>query len=228
MKTSIPATLFVLLAAPTFLGAACEQWPLFAHLPEEDPGPVAPSLETVLEDPLLGEGMIQDLGTLVAPSVLTILGETESCGFQDSQPWPRWPDHPMDVDGDGVADTEAPRFSGWFSGETDFFGVSADSPVSVGVTLTWENAPPGSMNAPFQPTEEGGDWATESDLDWVVFSAADGEPVAMVSDAGFSSAYPQSGVGRIVFEPGVSLAVVVGCHHEVPTAYTLELDVQSL
>ena len=92
--------------------------------------------------------------------------------------------------------------------------------------LTWESAPPGDANAPHQPTEAEGAWADESDLDWVIFSVAGGAPDAVVSDVGFNSAYPQEGGGRLAVRPGEPLAIAVGCHHEVPTAYTLSLDVR--
>lgn len=219
-------TIYILLLAPTFLGAACENWPLFAHLPGEDPGAGEPSIVAVSEDPL-PERTIQGIGALRAPSVVTIMGSTDDCGFDETDEWPLWPDHPLDVDGDGTPDTVHPRYSGWFTGETDFFSLTSEDAISVSISLTWANEPLGEFNAPYQPTEEAGDWATESDLDWVVFSVESAAPDAIVSDAGFSTAYPQDGAQRIRIDAGAPLALAVGCHHAVPSQYTLVLDVRA-
>jgi len=217
---------FVLLLAPTFLGAACEDWPLFAHLPEEEGPPPQPSRLTVTED-ALPERTIQGIGTLLPLSIVTISGATDDCGFDESEDWPTWPDHPLDVDGDGVTDTQQPRFSGWFTGETDFFSLTSDVPVSVEIALTWTERPEGDFNAPYQPTEEDGAWASESDLDWVVFSVEDAAPDSVVSDAGFSTDYPQVGAQRLLLDPGRPLALSVACHHALPSAYSVVLDVRA-
>ena len=226
MTSSRPIALFVLLAAPTFTGAACENWPLFAHLPDEDPGPGEPSSLAVSEDEFLPDLTIQGIGTLTAPSIVTITGSSEDCGFDPEADWPSWPEHPLDVDGDGTTDTFQPRFSGWYSGDTDVFSITAGEPITVGISQTWDNAPAGDANAPYQPTEEAGDWADESDLDWVLFSVATAAPDEITSDGGFSRAYPQADERVYVVEPGTPQAVAVGCHHEQPTGYTLVLDVR--
>ena len=120
--------LVLVLIAPTFLGAACETWPLFAQVPEEDPGPGAASILTLTEEDL-PEGTMQAIGVLDAPAIVTIEGATSTCGFDPTATWPEWPAHPVDVDGDGAIDTEEPRFSGWFTGDTDLFSIEADEPV---------------------------------------------------------------------------------------------------
>jgi hypothetical protein len=218
-------SLLLLSAAPTFLGAACETWPLFAHLPEEDPGPGEPSRLSVSEDEL-PELIIQGIGALTAPSVITITGSTQDCGFDLDASWPDWPEHPLDVDGDGVSDTTQPIFRGWFAGETDLYSLASDDAITVGLTLRWDNAPEGDANAPYQPSEGGGIWVEESDLDWVIFSVLDAAPDAIVDDGGFGPAYPQASEQWVRIDPGVPLAVAVACHHEVPTEYSLVLDVR--
>ncbi len=226
MRSRSPYTLFVLLIAPTFLGAACEAWPLFAHLPEGGAVDVEPSVLSVSEDDL-PEGTIQGIGALDPPSIITVSGGTDDCGFDEGEEWPTWPEHPLDIDGDGEADTTRPRFSGWFTGETDLYSLTSDVDVSIEVSLTWANAPAGDFNAPYQPTEEDGEWADESDLDWVVFSVAAAAPDEVVSDAGFSTAYPQVGAQRLLLAAGTPRALSVACHHAVASEYTVVLDVRA-
>lgn len=221
MPGSIPRCILVLAAV--LLLAGCENWPLYAHLPDpyEEPPPVEET--DVVEDSSLGSTEIQDLGTLDAPGRVTITGEAEDCGFDADDDRYDWPEHPVDDNDDGVADGTSAAV-GWYSGDVDLYGLLAGSDVWLSALLVWDNAPTGDTNAPYQPTDPEGAWATESDLDFVVLSLSSGMVTGIQTDVGFSPAYPQQTAGLIAVPEGGGLAVAVGCHHEVGSPYTLTLD----
>lgn len=221
MPGSTPSRLVLLTAV--LLLAGCENWPLYAHLPDPYAEP-PPLLESdVTEDASLGSTEIQDLGTLGTPARVTITGDAESCGFDPDDDRFDWPEHPVDEDGDGVADGTS-AVVGWFSGDVDLYGLQADGDLWFSAQLEWDNAPAGEANAPYQPTDPDGDWATETDLDFVVLTLASGVIAGIWSDVGFSPDYPQQTAGLIAVSDGGGLAVAVACHHELASGYTLILD----
>ncbi len=213
----------LLALTAVLLLVGCENWPLYAHLPDpfEEPPPV--EQVEVSEDTALGPTEIQGLGTLATPTRVTITGEADSCGFDLDDDRYDWPEHPVDEDGDGVADSTSAA-EGWFSGDVDIYGLQADGDLWLSAALDWTNAPSGSANAPYQPTDPDGAWATETDLDFVVLSLSGGTVTGILSDAGFSADYPASTAGLIAVSDGGGLALAVACHHELSSGYTLVLD----
>jgi hypothetical protein len=214
-----------LLPAIALAAAGCQNWPLYLHLPDPEQPTPDPERVEVAEDEALPEGTTQDLGEVAAPAIVTVSGTADSCGFDPEAPWPVWPNHPTDLDGDGEADETRPWYSGWYSGDVDGYVVAAAGDAWLDVSLSWANAPPGDANAPYRPAEPEGAWAAESDLDFVLFSVdADGALDSVLTDAGFSSRYPEHTLQVIPLGPGGRIAAAVGCHHAVGTAYTLRLE----
>ncbi len=213
-------TLAVLLCALS----GCENWPLYLHLPDPNPEPIPTENFDVDEDTGVEDGELQDLGEFVSPSQVVIRGSMDSCGFDINDHQYDWPLHPVDSNGDGEADTQA-SVSGWYSGDVDLYGVTADGEVWLSVTLEWDRAPLGGLNAPYRPASEDTTWEDETDLDFVVFSLdAAGDVVAMISDAGYSRDHPATTPQLLWVEDSERRGIAVGCHHEVPSGYTLTLD----
>ena len=221
--------LFLALALGAF---GCAGWPLYAQVSSvdevnDDDVPV-PELERD-EESLAGldadpdDGLLPVSGVEV-PSVHRITGSFSSCGFDPDATWPDWPEHLVDADGDGEADPGGLSYRGWYLAEVDIyeFAVSVDAVLSV--RLEWANAPSGDSNSPVSSGEPEGAWAQESDLDFVIFEVVLGELTEMVSDAGFSLAYPEQTTVSLLFDAGDSFAVAVGCHHSVPSDYVLTVD----
>jgi hypothetical protein len=203
--------------------AGCDDWPLYANLPDPYGEPLPVEQIEMGEDTSLGSEDVQALGTIAAPAHIVLTGDSESCGFDPDDDRFDWPEHPVDEDGDGVPDgTRA--VSGWFSGDVDLFGFQAEGDLWLSASLEWANAPPGDANAPYQPTDAEGDWVTESDLDFVVLTLAGDVLTGIQSDAGFSADYPQETAGLLAVPAGGSLALAVACHHEVGSTYTLVVD----
>ncbi len=211
------------LVVMALLLAGCEGWPLYAHLPDPSVSLPDPELRTVVEDATLGDDEVQDLGALSTPSIVTITGAADACGFDLDDASFDWPEHPVDLDGDGVEDDVA-ALQGWYSGDVDLFGVTATDEGWLDVTLSWDLAPPGDLNAPYQPSDEDGAWADEADLDFVIFDSADGVIGAIRSDAGVTRRHPERSAQLLRLEAGEGAVIAVACHHEQPSDYTLEID----
>lgn len=200
----------------------CDNWPLYSNLPDPDIEAPVPTESGFAEDPEVPNDQIQQVGTLTAPAILTITGAVDACGYDPEAVEFDWPEHPVDNDGDGQPDGFA-ALSGWYTGDLDLYGFDADVDGWLDASLEWANAPSGDRNAPWRPSEPDGDWALESDLDFIVFD--DG---AISSDGGVSRAYPEATPQVLFIEAGSDRVVGVSCHHEVPTEYTLTLHLRSL
>ena len=120
-----------------------------------------------------------------------------------------------------------PENSGWYATEVDVFQVAVASDADMFVALEWDNSPDGSANAPMNPDDTDGPWASESDLDFVLLGVVDGVLSDVVSDAGASLAYPPELPSAQRLLAGQSIAVAVGCHHGLPTTYSLTIDLRS-
>jgi hypothetical protein len=214
----------LLLLAACWLLQGCQDWPLYAHLPDPYPDPIPVEEIDVVEDTAIGEDQVQGIGAIQAPSAITITGTIDTCGFDVDDDRFAWPLHPVDEDGDGVADGTGSA-SGWYAGDVDWYGFTADGVAWLEAHLDWDNAPPGESNAPYQPADEDGAWSVESDLDFVVLTLVDGAPGSILTDVGFSADHPEQTGGLIALEDESTIAVAVGCHHAVATSYTLTLDV---
>jgi len=214
-------TTILVLALGLALGG-CADWPLYSHLPDPDLPIPTPTERDFAEDPSVEDVQIQDTGTLEAPAILTIVGSVDACGYDADADAFAWPDHPVDDDGDGQPDGFA-SLSGWYTGDIDLFGFTADTDGWLEATLEWTNAPSGDRNAPWRPSEPDGDWSVESDLDFVVFD--DG---VIASDGGVTRRYPEATPQVLFVGAGTDRVVAVSCHHEVPTDYVLTLYLRSL
>ncbi|MCP4870375.1 MAG: hypothetical protein GY898_16855 [Proteobacteria bacterium] len=213
-------TIFVMALALALGG--CANWPLYSHLPDPDiPVPV-PTETSYEEDLAVPNDQIQQVGTLAAPAILTITGSVDACGYDPEAVEFAWPEHPVDDDGDGQPDGFA-SLTGWYTGDIDLYGFDASTDGWLDASLEWANAPEGDLNAPWRPSEPDGDWAVESDLDFVVFD--DG---LISSDGGVSRAYPEESPQVLFVGSGTDRVVGVSCHHELPTDYTLTLYLRSL
>jgi hypothetical protein len=211
-------------AGAVAVAAGCDTWPLHAALPDPVPRVTVPvDEESVEEDLGVAEGALQDLGLRAGPLRITVRGDAAACGWDQDALWPVWPDHPEDDDGDGVVDRTGPRHRGWFGGDVDAYGLSLGAPATVTALLSWERAPATGQNAPYQPGVPG-QWADESDLDVLLF-ARDGDALGdVLAEAGFSRSHPESTGAPRIAEEGETIAVVVGCHHAVGSAYTLTIE----
>jgi hypothetical protein len=202
---------------------ACENWPLYAHLP--DPAIEPPEIVTIdLVEEALPEGAaFQALGSTGIARRYIVRGTAESCGFDPAAAGMQWPEHPVDADGDGVAESTASR-SGWYSGDLDVYALLADVPLRLTGELTWDQAPESGVNFPYRPDEPAGPWAAESDLDlWMFTLVPADETEALVSDEGVSRSHPETMPAGIVLQVGESGAVGVACHHGLASAYQLTL-----
>jgi hypothetical protein len=202
---------------------ACEDWPLYDYLP--DPQTERPEIVTieVSEEPTPAGAAFQSLGRVGTPQRYVVAGAAESCGFDPSAEGPQWPDHPVDADGDGIAESSRSR-SGWYIGDLDVYGLLADVPLRLTAELTWSLAPESGVNAPYRPDDPAGPWATESDLDlWMYRLPLANETAALGGDEGVSRAHPETLPAGIVLQAGESGAVGVVCHHGLTSAYQLTL-----
>ncbi|MCO4770982.1 MAG: hypothetical protein KDA24_13190 [Deltaproteobacteria bacterium] len=220
MRLSIATPLLLTLAI-----VGCDRWPLHAALPDPvDAAAPDPILASFEEDEV--EGVVQDLGSWPAPAILTIRGTTSECGWEDDAAWPTWPVHPVDDDGDGVVDREEARYAGWYSGDVDLFSLRPEAAGVLGGTLEWDNAPAGGTNSPYQPGTDG-PWEDESDLDVLVFTAENGAPSEVLTEAGVGRSYPEDLGAAVALDSGENAVIAVGCHHEVPSDWTLEVVISA-
>jgi hypothetical protein len=202
--------------------SGCDNWPLYLHLPDPDlPIPVPWSMDYA-EDPAVPDDQVQDVGDLTPPAIVTITGRVETCGYDLAAEVYEWPQHASDANEDGQPDGFEAR-SGWYTGDLDLFGFEARGDGWLEASLEWTHAPSGGVNAPWRPAEPEGDWASESDLDFVVFDLG-----VIASDAGVSRAHPESTAQVLFIESGTDRVLGVACHHELPTDYVLTLYLRNL
>ena len=203
--------------------AACDDWPLYTHL-EPDRPPVRVSLVIdLLEDETTVDDEIQELAPLPYPSVARIRGVTSSCGFDTDVDDFTWPAHYV-VGEDG---TELVQVAGWYSGDVDYYSLALDQRGWLSVSLEWDNIPGEGGNAAYLPGESDGAWAGESDLDFVVFDASSISLGTIVNDDGSSLAYPERLDRPLAVDPSSPIIVAVACHHQLPSGYTLSLELAS-
>lgn len=204
----------------------CDRWPRYLYV-EDDDSAQALAPRYFFEDESLGTARtdVETLDALEPLGLLLVYGYAHACGYDD-QPteWPVWPDHPVDDDGDGVPDRDAPIHSGWFTGDVDHFAVTAGATGEIRARLEWENHPDGE-NAPYTPWDQDGAWLSESDLDLLAFSlAGDSGAGDVLSEEGFEVAYPAAIDSGLFVEEGYVVVFSVACHHRVPTEYTLSVS----
>ena len=225
--TAMGTRVLLALAAVSML-SACDTWPLHAHLPDPYEEPlVVPFNSDVAEDVNVAEGDLQDLGQFIAPSTITISGELDSCGWDGAAEWPAWPEHPVDIDGDGQADIDRPWSAGWFTGDVDQYAIELDGGAWVWASMTWENAPADGLNAPYQPPGPG-PWQDESDLDLLLFDRDGDAADQIVGEGGFGREHPATTGADLVLSSGDELVFAVGCHHGVPSTYSLTVTLDAL
>lgn len=212
-----------LLTAVLLTLAGCEGWPLYLNLPPPERPVVEPTVVSFVEDAGLGPGDVQDLGEVAVPAQITITGSVDSCGYDLEAEGPAWPSLPLDTDGDGLEDLTAPRHHGWFTDDVDLFGFDFATGGWIDATLEWDRAPNGE-NAPVDPADPDGAWASESDLDLLVLAWEGIEAGPVLNDQGVSLAHPEASAQLLRFEAGDSLAVGVACHHGLASSYRLRLD----
>lgn len=214
-------SLVLLIAAPL---AGCEDWPLYLNLPQEQPTP--PENDYTLVD--IEEDEAEDLQVIdpvEPPTRVTASGSLGDCGFDLDADEYDWPLHPYDEDGDGVVDGEIAHYAGWYTGEVDWYRLESTESTWVVVDLQWTNAPEAGRNAPVLPELPDGPWASESDLDFLVFEDDAGLPGAMISDVGFSARYPELSPYPLGLVGGEPVLVAVACHHALGSDYSLQLTV---
>ncbi len=222
-----------LLLSPTlFFLFACEQWPRYLYL-EEIEGTEELPPRYAFEDETLGSDRksLQDLEDLAPGGSVVVYGYAFNCGYDSDAShfdWPEWPELPFDNNGDGEIDSYEPDRTGWFSGDVDFFKVTADDLGSLNVQLEWQNAPSGNNTSDEEDKESS--WSTETDLDFVVFTldTFDGGAGSVESDAGFDSQYPAVTDPQVFMDANQPLVVAVACHHSVASDYTLTLALSSV
>lgn len=203
--------------------AACDDWPLYQSLEPERPRAPVQIVLNLLEDTTLGENEVQEIAPLPAyPAMVQIRGAIDSCGFDAQSDEYEWPEHQSE-DGDG----NVLQAHGWYMGGVDFFSFSLNQRGWVSIQLEWDNLPLSAANAPFLPDDEDGAWRAETDLDFVVFETSSLAAGIILNDDGFSLSYPESVDHHLAMDPAMPLIVAVGCHHQLPSGYTLSLDFSS-
>jgi len=206
----------------------CDNWPLYAHLP--DPASERSEVPTteMTEDGSVPEGTPQSLGSFAQPARFRVAGSADECGFDASGSGPSWPQHPVDSDGDGLSES-AREGTGWYSGDVDLFTVTAEADLRLSVRLSWTLAPDGGQNAPYRPDAPEEAWASQSDLDVFVFESSEGGELTAIShDEGVSRNSPEQIAPSLVLRGGGALVVGVACHHAVASEYQLDVLAQGL
>ena len=220
----LPAMMRLLIPAAVLLLSGCEGWPLYLNLPS----PVPPTFDAerldLAADPDAASGEVQDLGEITAPVLVSIAGASDFCGF-DADADAEWPERPVDVNGDGVADEMAPHHHGWYDGDVDVFGVEAANDGWLHATLQWTNAPDG-RNRPVDLDDPTGPWSEETDLDLVVLAWDEDGTGAVVDDQGASLDFPEVTGQVIDLNAGDRVAVAVACHHGEGGGYALRLELR--
>ena len=203
--------------------AACDGWPLYLHI-EPDRPPVRVSLVVdLLEDVTVVDDEIQELAPLPYPSVVRIRGATSSCGFDADVDDFSWPAHYIA----GEDGPELVQAAGWYSGDVDYYSLALDQRGWLSVSLEWDNIPGEDGNTAYLPGEPDGAWVDESDLDFVVFEASSISLGTIINDDGFSLAYPERLDRPLAVDPSSPMIVAVACHHQLPSGYTLSLELAS-
>jgi len=200
----------------------CDDWPLYQHLDPLLPPVRAVVTINLLEDATAAPGEVQELAPVPYPSLVVISGTAGSCGFDPESEEMQWPPHQS---GDAGGDTF--QGQGWYSGDVDYYSLGLTERGWLSIQLEWDNAPPGDGNAPYLPDDEDAAWATESDLDFVVFTAESFAQSTIISDDGFSLRVPESLEHPLVVDPSMRVIVAVACHHQLGSAYRLTLDLSS-
>ena len=222
---STPRLILPVFLVLVMLLGACDYWPLYRYLPDPN-RPVPTATELVVEEAAEGSvGEVQTLDLVPGPVEVVINGRVESCGFDETTPGPDWPSHPVDSNGDGIADASRSR-SGWYTGDLDLFLVTPPAESRVHAILDWSARPTGESNSPYLPGDAAAAWSGESDLDvWFVRSSAlPGGSIA--SEEGVSRRVPERAEGGLVVAAGAPLVVGVSCHHELPSDYELRVKVR--
>ena len=203
--------------------SACDDWPLYLHL-EPDRPPVRVSLVIdLLEDLTVGDDEIQELAPLPYPSVARIRGATSSCGFDSERDDFTWPAHYVS----GEDGPELVQGAGWYLGDVDYYSLALEQRGWLWVSLEWDNMPGEEGNAAYLPGDPEAAWNQESDLDFVVFDASSFPSGTIVNDDGSSLAYPEVMDRPVAVDPSSPIIVAVACHHQLPSGYTLSLELAS-
>ncbi len=199
----------------------CEGWPRYLYEGLEVEEAVLYRL-VAFENEALDSEAIQHTGEVDARTEILLFGYAASCGHDPDADGPDWPEHPWDEDGDGVPDGTMAFNSGWFTGDVDWFGFTVNDEVVLSGQLEWDNRPPGESNAPYQPELGPGEWSEESDLDFVVFEI-EGTAQILVNESAVGNDYPEVLRAPQRIAAGTRIAIAIGCHHELPTDYSLTL-----
>jgi hypothetical protein len=180
---------------------------------------------TVFEDESLDIETIQDLGTLEPGTEVLFFGFMSHCAYDDEAGWPQWPLHDFDTDNDGIPDTQITYNAGWYAGDVDWIGLTPAADGRLEAKAEWTNSPSGGTNAAYKPDEPDGLWASESDLDLVVFDTS-GAQREVVNESGISNSYPQTLLNPGILVADAPVALAIGCHHATPTDYDLRLVIR--
>jgi len=208
--------------------SACQSWPLYAHLPDPSTEPTEIETVSVAEVVTTPEQPYQWLGVVGEARRFVISGSSESCGFDPSGSGPSFAQHPVDADGNGVAESYRARV-GWYTGDIDGYSFEAGVTLRVTAELRWAAAPADGENAPYRPDEPSSPWAAESDLDlWMLALPDPGEVALLADDEGVSRSHPEVLFAGIVLQAGESAVAGVSCHHAVPSDYELTLVARPL
>lgn len=211
------------LALLLTVASACQSWPLYAHLPDPGTEPTEIRTVSVTEVTTTAEEPYQSLGAVGQARRFVISGVSESCAFDPDAAGPAFPQHPVDADGDGVAESSRARV-GWYTGDVDLYLLQAEVALRVTAALRWAEAPGAEGNTPYLPDQASGAWAAESDLDlWVEAPLVPGGTATLVGDEGISRNYPEVLQAGVVLQAGESAVFGVACHHAVPSDYELTL-----
>ena len=226
VQLRVPQSLSLVLLLTSV--SACQTWPLYAHLPDPSTEPTDIETVSVAEAVTTGEQAYQSLGIVEGARRFVISGSAESCGFDPSASGPSFAQHPVDADGNGVAESYRARV-GWYTGDIDGYSFEAEVSLRVTAELRWAEAPADGENTPYRPDEPSGPWAAESDLDlWMLALPDPGEVAVLADDEGVSRSHPEVLLAGIVLQAGESAVAGVSCHHAVPSDYELTLVARPL
>lgn len=218
----LPPMRHALILLASILLAGCEGWPLYLNLPDPQPPIVEAERIDVTADPDVASGAVQDLGALTPPTVAVISGTVDFCGF-DAAAEADWPELPIDLNGDGIADDTAPHHQGWYTGDVDVFGLEAAADGWLYATLQWSDAPEGN-NLPVDPSDPEGPWSDETDLDLIVVDWDGDDSRGVLNDQGVSLASPEETGQVLDLAAGERVAVAVACHHGDGGSWSLRLE----